>query len=136
MQLDKRKRILPVVMHASKYLIRGFTIVELAIIITVIGILAGITVIGYGNWQDSVAKDAVESDLQMVATAMENAKNFSQGYPTSIPSTFKGSPNVTITYSSGSSGQYCIQGSYVSRPGVQYYVSSSDGKTPKPGTCT
>ena len=50
----------------------GFTIVELSIVIVVIGILAGIVIVGYGGRRDSVAKKEVQSDLQIVASAMEN----------------------------------------------------------------
>lgn len=70
----------------------AFTLVELAIVIVVLGILTGIVTVGYGKWRESIAQKEVQSDLQMAAAAMENAKNFSSGYPTdgTIPSSFKG----------------------------------------------
>ena len=115
---------------------RAFTIIELAVVVVVIGILAGLTVLGYGKWQDSTAKKAVQSDLQIAAAAMENAKNFGNGYPASIPSTFTTSPNVVVTYYSGStSTSYCIDGTYPTRPTVSYFISSIEGPKPLAGTC-
>lgn len=114
---------------------RGFTIVELTIVIIVIGILAGISVIGYGKWRESIAQKEVQSDLQMAAAAMENAKNFGTGYPDEIPETFKGSSNVSVSYYSGDNSSYCIDGVSVPNPSVHYFVDTTKGKGPIFGTC-
>jgi prepilin-type N-terminal cleavage/methylation domain-containing protein len=62
---------------------RAFTIVELVLVIVVIGILAGITTIAWSGWRQNAAKSEVKSDLLTVASAMESAKNFGSGYPSS-----------------------------------------------------
>jgi len=113
----------------------AFTIVELIVVIVVLGILAGIVIAGYGNWRTSVAKKAVQSDLQMVAAAMEGAKNFENGYPTSLPSSFKASSNVTITYYSGSASDYCIDGVSTVNSSVRFFIDTTKGKKPISGTC-
>lgn len=56
--------------------IAGFTIVELVVVIVVMGILATITVASYGNWRERTVTNQIKSDLNGVATAMENVRNF------------------------------------------------------------
>ena len=114
--------------------IRGFTLVELMIVIAVLAILAGISVVGYGAWRESVAKKEVQTDLQTVATAMLSARNFNDSYPTSIPSNFSPSPNVQLTYITGSGTGYCVEAVSKTNSNVKYYISSN-GKTPVVGTC-
>lgn len=114
----------------------GFTIVELAVAIAIIGILAGITIFSIGNWRTRTSVAQVKNDLAMVATAMENAKNFNNGYPTAIPSGTNTSPDVTLSYASGDSGKYCINAVSKSNPGVTYYIDSTKStRDPQAGSC-
>ncbi|MDB5165796.1 MAG: repeat-containing protein [Candidatus Saccharibacteria bacterium] len=112
----------------------GFTIVELTVVIAVIGILAAISVVGYGSWRTGVAKAEVQSDLKQVAAVMESARNFNNTYPLSIPTSFTSTPTVTVTYTSGDATSFCIDGVSIPVPTVAYFVSSSD-KVPILGTC-
>jgi prepilin-type N-terminal cleavage/methylation domain-containing protein len=115
---------------------KGFTLVEVLVIIAVIGVLVTITIIAVGNWRKSTAQTEVKSDLKNVAGAMEAARNFGNGYPTSIPSTFTASENVTITYSSGNSANYCVNGVSDVDATVQYYINTAtNGREPQAGTC-
>lgn len=115
----------------------GFTLVELGIVIVVLGILTGITVVGYGKWRESIAQKEVQSDLQMAASAMENVKNFGSGYPTSqseLLAKFKGSEGVTVNLQWSTSSEYCVSGASVKYSSIRYYITAQN-KEPKSGNC-
>jgi len=118
--------------HTAKS--RGFTIIEIMTVITVIGILVGITIFSIGNWRTRTAQSEVSNDLHNVASAMEAARNFSTGYPATIPTTFKASPNVTVTLKSSTSSTYCVEAASKVVTTVVYKVSNSN-RTPAAGTC-
>jgi prepilin-type N-terminal cleavage/methylation domain-containing protein len=62
----------------------GFTIVELLIVVVVIGVLAAVTVVAFGNVQ-SRARDAGRiSDLKSIAKALENHKTNTGSYPNEV----------------------------------------------------
>jgi type II secretory pathway pseudopilin PulG len=106
------------------------------VVISVLAILAGVTVVGWNSWQQNTAKKQVQSDIKQAASAMDNAKNFSAGYPSSLPSTFTPSSGVTVTYVGGTVNVYCIQAQSTAYPSVTYFIDSAQGKDPQAGTCT
>ena len=107
---------------------KGFTIVELTVVIVVIGILAGIAVIGYGSWRQSLAIKAVKSDLEIVKTSMASASNFEEtGFPTSVPSSFTPGDNVEVTYISGDAAKYCIEGKSKTIDTILWHVEGKIG---------
>lgn len=112
----------------------GFTVVELLVAIVVIAILAGLTVVGYGKWRESVARTEVKADLKTVGGAMKTAKNFENGYPVTLPSTFKPSQYVTVTYISGSATTYCIEGVSKIYSAIRYYLKENQIE-PAEGPC-
>lgn len=115
---------------------QGFTLAELAIVIIVVGILAGITIVGYGAWQKNIARDAVKSDLTNAVSAMESARTFSEGgYPSSIPASFKPSDTVTITYGTGDASAFCIRGQSKKDASISFYARSSDPTNLQAGSC-
>jgi prepilin-type N-terminal cleavage/methylation domain-containing protein len=116
---------------------KGFTVVELIIVVVVIGILAGITVVGYGAWRERAAKTEVSSDLRNAALAMNNYRNFDNEYPSDkkIPDSFKASQNVIVTYVSGDKNSYCINGKSKSVPSVAFNVNSTQGSQVNTGKC-
>lgn len=114
---------------------KGFTIIELITVITVIGILAGITIVSYGTWRTTTAQNEVKSNLSGVVSAMESSRNFNSGYPLSIPSTIPANPNVTLVYVRGSATDYCVTGTSTVVNTVVYYVGPSYGTEAIQGTC-
>lgn len=113
---------------------RGFTIIEVVTVITVIGILTGLSIFAIGDWRRRTAQAEVASDLNSVASAMESARNFSTGYPATIPTTFKASTNVTVTLKSSTSSTYCAEAASKVVTTVIYKVSNAN-RTPAAGTC-
>ena len=116
----------------------GFTIVELLVIIVVMGILLSLTVFAYGDWRLRTAKNEVQSNLIQLRAAMENARNFDNVYPSTIPSSYDPSATVTtniVTLANGSA--YCARGVSTTRTSVIYYINmpnTPDPTTTKPGT--
>jgi len=112
----------------------GFTIVELLTVVIVIGILATILVLAYGGWRQKTADNVMQSDLNGAASAMEDAKTWGSGYPTSVPSTFHASSGVAITGGSTNGTTYCLQASSATDLNTTYYITNSLSK-PAEGTC-
>jgi prepilin-type N-terminal cleavage/methylation domain-containing protein len=115
----------------------GFTIVELLVVISIVGILATISVVGYGAWRNSATATQVKSDLNAVAAAMENARTFNNEYPTTLPTNVTTSENVTLVLATGSTETaYCVDGASSDNPALTYYVASeSKDQGALEGTC-
>jgi len=110
----------------------GFTIVELMVVIVVIGILASISVVGYGAWQKRTTENVVKSDLTNAVAAMENARTFGNTYPATVPSTFTPSSGVVLSGGGTSGGKnFCITATQNSS---NYRVTNYSA--PKPGSCS
>lgn len=112
----------------------GFTIVELLIMIAVITILAGIVIFAFGSWRQRTAVAEVNSALSSVADGMKNARNFNNAFPTSIPTDVTINSGVTVTYISGTTSTYCVEGVSVAVPSVKMFISDKY-QTPQYGTC-
>ena len=113
----------------------AFTIVELIVVISVIGILAGVTLVSYGSWRTSVATSSVKSDLTHAASAMESSRSFGNGYSATLPTTFTSSSGDTMTLTFTSATSFCIDGTS-SNSTIQYYIDNLTQATgPKIGTC-
>lgn len=53
---------------------KGFTIVELLIVIVVIGVLASVSIVAYGTIQDKARVSRASADLQTLAKAIQTAR--------------------------------------------------------------
>ncbi len=113
---------------------RGFTLVELAIAIAVIGILASITIIGYGTWRRNTAINVLKSDLNGAVAAMEDARNADDGYPAAVPDTFHPSDEVVLAGGSTDGKTFCLSTTSTRYPDLSFYVTD-DNTTPQAGTC-
>jgi type IV pilus assembly protein PilE len=118
----------------DKKVYTGFTIIEILVVITVIGILAGIVTLSYGTWRTRTAQAEVSSDLNSVAAAMENARNFSTGYPATLPSSYTPSANVTTILKTSTPTAYCAQATSTAVSTVVYNITNLS-KTPVSGAC-
>ena len=115
---------------------RGFTIVELIVVIAVIGILAAVVLVSYGSWQKSVATASVKSDLQHAASAMESSRSFDNTYSATLPTTFTSSSGNTMALTVTSATSFCIDGTSSNSATIQYYIDNVTQATgPTIGTC-
>lgn len=78
---------------------RGFTIVELLIVIVVIAILAAISVVAYNGIQGRSADSALVSDVREIRKALELYKIDHGVYPANFAPTFACTPPITVGYS-------------------------------------
>jgi prepilin-type N-terminal cleavage/methylation domain-containing protein len=92
---------------------KGFTIVELLIVIVVIGILAAITVVAYRGVQSRANDTAIQSDLRNFHNILAQQKAINGTYPAILTS------SMGIKFSRGAYGldfqglnaRYCYNGS-------------------------
>ncbi len=65
---------------------KGFTLIEMLVVIAIIGLLSSVVVIGLGGSR-SKARDARRiADVQQIQNALELAYDPASGYPSGIPS--------------------------------------------------
>jgi prepilin-type N-terminal cleavage/methylation domain-containing protein len=84
--------------HLKRTLPRGFTIVELLVVIVVVGILAGIAIARFGNTRKQAYAAAMKSDLRNLVSAEEAYFSDSGGYAPAGDTArlnFKSSPGVS-----------------------------------------
>ena len=121
-------------MHHRRRL--GYTIVEIIVVISVIAVLATITYIGYNGWQRSAVSSQVKSDLQGAAAAMETARSFGEGYPSTVPASFTAGEGVVLTGGSSDGITFCITGTSTRDSGVQFYINEQiKNDEPLEGNC-
>jgi len=115
---------------------RGFTIVELLIVIVVIGILAAITIVAYNGIQDKARVVVLQSDMSNAAKTLELSSATSGTYPVDQPAAeaaLSASPGTTYQYTyTAASNTYCLTGT---NSDIAYMVSSAS-PTPAVGVCS
>ena len=114
----------------------GFTVAELMVVIVVIGIIAGITTVGYGAWRAQIARSEVESTLNGATSAMESVRNWNSGYPLAIPSTFDSGEGVSLSYGYGTDKYFCINAESTRIEGIRYFIDTSQKSELKKGSCS
>ncbi len=115
----------------------GFTIVELVVAISIIAVLAIISVVGYGAWQSSIRKTQVKNELTAAASAMESARSTNNGYPSSLPPAYEPSGEVTVTLFSVSTDKFCLDGVSNNDSNIKFYIDSkSQSQGAVEGDCT
>lgn len=119
-----------------RYKQRGFTIVELLIVIVVIAILAAITIVAYNGIRNRADTSALQSELSSAAKKIEAAK--AQGGLDQFPLTLSdaGVTSGVVSYystniSAGRS-EYCAE---ATKGAVSYYITNRTS-APAIGNCT
>lgn len=116
---------------------RGFTIVELLIVVVVIAILAAIVIVAYNGIQSRAKQSAAQTSVKQVATKIQSyvVENGS-GYPASLTAIgVADSPTTIYTYTvdnNASPATYCISANV---SGTHYYMSNTV-TSPTSGECT
>jgi prepilin-type N-terminal cleavage/methylation domain-containing protein len=117
--------------HKKSSATRGFTIVELLIVIVIIGILAAITIVAYNGIQNRARTAAVTSSLDEAAKQLELSKVEAGTYP-STTSSLQKAGDVDFQYSyTPSSDSYCLT---ATKDAISYRIQNSN-KTPVQGGC-
>lgn len=75
---------------------KGFTVVELLVVIVVIGILAAITIAAFNGIQRRASATSIKSDLAQAAKSMSIAQAKSNQYPAILPADIRTSPGTTL----------------------------------------
>jgi prepilin-type N-terminal cleavage/methylation domain-containing protein len=106
---------------------KGFTIVELLIVIVVIAILASIVLVGYGGIVDRARALGLQNSLRNASTLMEIDSNGSGSYTSVLPADTKADDDIVLQLAGGievDGKGYCINGYRISK----YEVASYDSK--------
>ena len=109
----------------------GFTIVELLVVITIIGILAAITMVSYSGIIKKVDVAVLQSDLKNASTILEMDKILNGSYPTTEAAANNGtglpkSSGTVYEYSLVGDGYY-IKATSTKDTSISYYISSNSG---------
>lgn len=114
---------------------KGFTIVELLIVIVVIGILAAITIVAFNGVQDRARSSATQSLATQISRKIALWQVDNPGQTPSVEAfntiTSGVSANATYEYTPGSNGAYCAT---VTSNSVSYAITESGA--PSLGGCS
>ena len=123
--------------HKSTYR-RGFTIVELLIVIVVIAILAALSYVGYTAMSSRAIGSTLKSDLTQAAKKLNYDKvDNNDSYPLgpSVPSSIAASDGNTFEYTSDGTS-YCLSITSTKSSSLSYHINSStNSTTPQEGVC-
>lgn len=109
---------------------KGFTIVELLIVVVLIAILATITIVAYNGLQKRAQTSAVATALNQASKKVKLYQVDNDTYPTTLSTAGISDDEVTYQYS-GSANAYCITGT---QGNTSLYLSETVTK-PTEGGC-
>ena len=118
-------------MNVKKPAQKGFTVVELLIVILVIAILATISTFAFLTIKDKTITTTLKDDLKRGSTAIEAYKSKTGKYPASIASVNDGkgisaTNGNTYRYIEAANYQYCLEVTTSDKEFIYSYDSSSD----------
>lgn len=111
---------------------KGFTIVELLIVVVVIAILAAITIVSYNGISLRASDSLLRSDIESATKQLLTGYTTSGAYPSTAAS-IKKSDTTSFQYTANTSG-FCITATS-SRSGVSSYFVSSTITSIRSGAC-
>ncbi|OYX13987.1 MAG: hypothetical protein B7Z16_14995, partial [Algoriphagus sp. 32-45-6] len=118
--------------YNKQRLVKGFTVVELAAVIAVIGILATIVVVSYNNATRRAIETSMKSDLQTTAGTLETILQRENKYPATLGDV-NVSEGTTLSYNQRPYG-YCISAAN-EKTGTTFVLKSNDSQTVEEGDC-
>jgi type IV pilus assembly protein PilE len=107
---------------------KGFSLIELLIVMLFISILATIAIAGYPYMRAKAGDAAAKSDLKNAAIFQENYYSDNQTYAdqTELDAGFVGTDNVTVSVTSSGAGGYEMSAAHAT--GTETWcLSSADG---------
>jgi prepilin-type N-terminal cleavage/methylation domain-containing protein len=97
---------------------RGFTLIELMMVVVIIGLLASVLIPRFANTRQKAFMATMKSDLRNLATAEENYFYDYTTYTTSIGAlgSYRPSTGVTITIDEATMGGWSATASHANTP--------------------
>ncbi len=117
-----------VLMQDTKLRVKGFTVVELLVVVAIIVTLTAILIFAFGDWRRRTADTEVKTALNGLAASLKNERNFKNAYPTTVqgvPAAYKPSEGVTIGYT-GTATTYCASGTSTAESTAVWYISNTN----------
>lgn len=118
---------------------RGFTIVELLVVVVVIAVLAAIVIVSYNGITRQAEITTIKSDLTGTAKKMESDKIMNGGRfsaATLTPYLLNSEGNANLRFRYGTTTDFCIDAISKKDTNLHYYIESSLGVAhTQIGTC-
>jgi type II secretory pathway pseudopilin PulG len=108
----------------------GFTLIEVMIIISILGILAAIVVVGWNGWRHRVDDSSVRNDLIHATSGLASYQNFKNDYPPNLGGIdFAASPNVALKLSTNAT-QVRVYSSLSPSENAQLFLNTCNANMP------